>query len=84
MAELRWNWPQELAAPAALQQVALDLGEAAARAAGVATLARLLWAASEDGAPAQRFPGLSFDRAGLLAAARPHLTAAEQVWPGGC
>ena len=67
---------QELAAPVALQQVALDLGEADARAAGVAALARALWAGGEL---AQRFPGLSYSRDELLSAARPHLTAAEQA-----
>ena len=60
----------------AQQQVALDLARADARAAGVAALGRLLWAGGE---PAQRFPGLSYSRAELLAAVRPHLTAAEQV-----
>lgn len=70
------HWSQELAAPVALQRIALGADAGEARGAGVAALARLLWA---GGAPAQRFPGLSHDRAGLLAAARPHLTAAEQA-----
>ena len=60
----------------ALQRIALDPAQADARGAGVAALARLLWA---GGAPAQRFPGLSYSRAELLAAVRPHLTAAEQA-----
>lgn len=60
----------------ALQRVALDPAQADARGAGVAALARLLWAGGE---PAQRFPGLSYSRAELLAAVRPHLTAAEQA-----
>lgn len=67
---------QELAAPVALQRVALDLVEADARAAGVDALARLLWAGAQ---PAQRFSGLSYSRAELLVAVRPYLTAAEQA-----
>ena len=60
-----------------MQQIALPLHEAEARAQGLATLPALLWA--EDGTPVESFPRLQLNRADFIEELCKHATPAEMV-----